>query len=269
MPKRSAPDPMKTLKQASEGDVGHIDKKGKTAGPSKAEIRATLFVETVESKIRSMCELVDCSPTVSDIAFEIFVTSKRDKLFGPNTPLDPTTAAYVLEASRRSLQTLSFGELSRATGVNKHEISRYHKELIRYFMRKTVVDGDFHASSTVQGPSEPLELRFIRRYCRSLGLSKQATALATQFGQVAHSEMLMMPSDIAASTVLFATAVAGDNKGVGDVGTISNRSTRQLVSGFEKLRCVKGPAHESFVDAVMSIYGIERQAACKKLYEAV
>ncbi|KAG9031273.1 hypothetical protein FRB95_002913 [Tulasnella sp. JGI-2019a] len=164
MPKQLAPDPTKSLKRASEGDVGHVNKKGEKAGPSKAETRAILRLEYVESEMRAMCELVGCSPAVSDIAFEIFVTSERDKLFGPNTPPDPTTAAYVLEASRRSLEPLSFRELSSAIGVDRHKIGGYHKELPCYFMRKTAADGNFSPCQTVLGPSEPLELRFIRRY---------------------------------------------------------------------------------------------------------
>ncbi|KAG9021970.1 hypothetical protein FRB95_001081 [Tulasnella sp. JGI-2019a] len=73
-----------------------------------------------------------------------------------------------------------------------------------------------------------------------------------------------MPSVVAASAVLFATAMAGENEA--RVGIVSNTSTGQLRSGFEKLRRVEGPVHEGFVDAVISSYGINRQAACKKLY---
>ncbi|KAG9031263.1 hypothetical protein FRB95_002903 [Tulasnella sp. JGI-2019a] len=257
---------MKSLKRASVGDVGRLNEKGKKAGASKAEARAILRLERAESEIRAMCELVGCSPTVSDVALEIFVASENDKLFGLNPPRDPTTAAYVLEASRRSLEPLSFRELSSAIGVDKHKIGRYHKELLCYFMRKTAADGDFSPCQIVLGPSEPLELRFIRRYARALGLSKQASVLATRFGQVAHTDAVRVPSDVAASIVLFATAVAGEDKAVEDVGIISNMSTAQLRLGVEKLQGVKGLVHEGFVDAVMLVYGIDRQTACKKLY---
>ncbi|KAG9022032.1 hypothetical protein FRB95_000959, partial [Tulasnella sp. JGI-2019a] len=189
----------------------------------------------------------------------------KDKVFGLNTPLDPIVTAYVLQVSRRSLEPSSFEELSSVTGANKHKTGQCHKDLVCYFM-KTATDGAFNASQPVLGPSEPLQLRFIRRYSRSLGLSGHATALATRLSQVAHTEKVTTPSVVAASTMLFATAVAGENEAIEDVGIVSSTSPRQLRLGFEKLRSMEGLVHEGFVDAVMPIYGIDRQAACKKLY---
>ncbi|KAG9020573.1 transcription initiation factor IIB [Tulasnella sp. JGI-2019a] len=213
-----------------------------------------------------MCELVACSPTVSEIALELFVTSEKERVFGLNAPIDPITAACVLQASRRAIEPVSFEELSSATGVEKHKIGRCHRDLMRHFQRQIAVDDTFNASHTIQGPSEPLELRFIRQYARMLGFSARVTTLATGIGQVAHTETVRAPSDVAASTVLFVAAVAGENKAVDDVSTISGTSTKQLRLGFKKLRSVEGLVHEGFVDAVVSIFGIDRQAACKMLY---